>query len=167
MRSGDCAGRGIETQDPDNGAPILAKGDPRIGMIGVAGELDCFSAHIRLKEPGKSEDKIEWSKGARKRRRVRRGLATQKQSVGQKGGGLGGVSQCRRGGSTDCGKRDVDPRQRIVGSWARQRHGTAEVGLPWSHRSFALMEGERWSQKGAEKVENAEANSKYQDRAEG
>ncbi|RZS07166.1 hypothetical protein BHM03_00037951 [Ensete ventricosum] len=142
MRSGDCAGRGIETQDPDNGAPILAKGDPRIGWR-------------------------RWSKGARKRRRVRRGLATQKQSVGQKGGGLGGVSQCRRGGSTDCGKRDVDPRQRIVGSWARQRHGTAEVGLPWSHRSFALMEGERWSQKGAEKVENAEANSKYQDRAEG
>ncbi|RRT35128.1 hypothetical protein B296_00048176, partial [Ensete ventricosum] len=95
-------------------------------MIGVAGELDCFSAHIRLKEPGKSEDKVEWSKGARKRRRVRRGLATQKQSVGQKGGGLGGVPQCRRGGSTDCGKRDADPRQRIVRSWARQRHGTAE-----------------------------------------
>ncbi|RWW89690.1 hypothetical protein BHE74_00001275 [Ensete ventricosum] len=26
-------------------------------------ELDCFSAHIRLREPGKSEDKAEWSKG--------------------------------------------------------------------------------------------------------
>ncbi|RZS27813.1 hypothetical protein BHM03_00061338, partial [Ensete ventricosum] len=26
-------------------------------MIGAAGELDCFSAHIRLREPGKSEDK--------------------------------------------------------------------------------------------------------------
>ncbi|RRT40450.1 hypothetical protein B296_00031864 [Ensete ventricosum] len=24
-----------------------------------------------------------------------------------------------------------------------QRHGTAEAGLPWSHRSLALMEGER------------------------
>ncbi|RRT61136.1 hypothetical protein B296_00017117 [Ensete ventricosum] len=47
-------------------------------MIGAAGELDCFSAHIHLREPDKSEDKAEtarrtqwcrsrWSKGARKR----------------------------------------------------------------------------------------------------
>ncbi|RRT34123.1 hypothetical protein B296_00048477 [Ensete ventricosum] len=28
-------------------------------MIGAAGELDYFSAHIRLREPGKSEDKAE------------------------------------------------------------------------------------------------------------
>ncbi|RRT35563.1 hypothetical protein B296_00039472 [Ensete ventricosum] len=28
-------------------------------MIGVAGELDCFSAHIHLTELDKSEDKIE------------------------------------------------------------------------------------------------------------
>ncbi|RZR85303.1 hypothetical protein BHM03_00012262 [Ensete ventricosum] len=35
----------------------------------AAGELDCFSAHIRLREPGKLEDKTEWSKGARKQRR--------------------------------------------------------------------------------------------------
>ncbi|RWW22233.1 hypothetical protein GW17_00013586 [Ensete ventricosum] len=28
-------------------------------MIGVAGELDCFSAHIRLRELGKSENKTE------------------------------------------------------------------------------------------------------------
>ncbi|RZS24834.1 hypothetical protein BHM03_00057947 [Ensete ventricosum] len=28
-------------------------------MIGAAGELDCFSAHIRLRELGKSEDKAE------------------------------------------------------------------------------------------------------------
>ncbi|RWV88202.1 hypothetical protein GW17_00049728 [Ensete ventricosum] len=28
-------------------------------MIGAAEELDCFSAHIRLKEPDKSEDKAE------------------------------------------------------------------------------------------------------------
>ncbi|RWV80580.1 hypothetical protein GW17_00058124 [Ensete ventricosum] len=51
-------------------------------MIEAARELDCFSAHIRLREPGKSEDKAEWSKGARKRRQVRRGSATQKQSIG-------------------------------------------------------------------------------------
>ncbi|RWV91177.1 hypothetical protein GW17_00046554 [Ensete ventricosum] len=41
-------------------------------------ELDCFSAHIRLREPGKSEDNAEWSKGTRKQRRVRQGSATQK-----------------------------------------------------------------------------------------
>ncbi|RZS25260.1 hypothetical protein BHM03_00058435 [Ensete ventricosum] len=28
-------------------------------MIEAAGELDCFSAHFRLREPGKSEDKAE------------------------------------------------------------------------------------------------------------
>ncbi|RWV84828.1 hypothetical protein GW17_00053433 [Ensete ventricosum] len=28
-------------------------------MIGVARELDCFSAHIRLREPDKLEDKAE------------------------------------------------------------------------------------------------------------
>ncbi|RZS29235.1 hypothetical protein BHM03_00062946 [Ensete ventricosum] len=28
-------------------------------MIGAAGELDYFSAHIRLREPDKSEDKAE------------------------------------------------------------------------------------------------------------
>ncbi|RWV84152.1 hypothetical protein GW17_00054160 [Ensete ventricosum] len=29
------------------------------GMIRAAGELDCFGAHIRLREPDKSEDKAE------------------------------------------------------------------------------------------------------------
>ncbi|RWV79700.1 hypothetical protein GW17_00059121 [Ensete ventricosum] len=33
--------------------------DESLSMIGAAGELDCFSAHIRLREPGKSEDKAE------------------------------------------------------------------------------------------------------------
>ncbi|RRT42128.1 hypothetical protein B296_00021621 [Ensete ventricosum] len=28
-------------------------------MLGAAGELDYFSAHIRLREPGKSKDKAE------------------------------------------------------------------------------------------------------------
>ncbi|RWV81593.1 hypothetical protein GW17_00056969 [Ensete ventricosum] len=31
----------------------------RGSMIRAAGELDCFSAHIRLREPDKSEDKAE------------------------------------------------------------------------------------------------------------
>ncbi|RRT50381.1 hypothetical protein B296_00020900 [Ensete ventricosum] len=87
-------------------------------MIGAAGELDCSSAHIRLREPGKSEDKAEtqrcrskWSKGARKRRQVQRGSATQVQCIGQNGSGLGGVPQYRRGGSTDRKERDAGARQ--------------------------------------------------------
>ncbi|RRT50509.1 hypothetical protein B296_00039860 [Ensete ventricosum] len=31
------------------------------GMIGAIGELDCSSAYIRLREPGKSENKAECS----------------------------------------------------------------------------------------------------------
>ncbi|RWV90233.1 hypothetical protein GW17_00047583 [Ensete ventricosum] len=111
-------------------------------------KLDCFSAHIRLREPDKSEDKAERSKGVRKQRRVQRGSTTQKRSVGQKGGGLGGVPQCHRGGSTDREERDADARQGIVGPWAWQHYGTAEAGLPWSHRSLALMEGVHWLLKG-------------------
>ncbi|RZS26345.1 hypothetical protein BHM03_00059671 [Ensete ventricosum] len=47
-----------------------------------------------------------------------RGAVTQNQSVGQKGGGLGGVPQCRRGGPTDHKERDANARQQIVGPWA-------------------------------------------------
>ncbi|RZS08726.1 hypothetical protein BHM03_00039746 [Ensete ventricosum] len=67
-----------------------------------------------------------------------------KQSIGHKRGGLGGVSYCCRGGSIDHEERDADARQRIVGLWAWQLHGTAEAGLSYSHQSLALMEGERW-----------------------
>ncbi|RZR90273.1 hypothetical protein BHM03_00018123 [Ensete ventricosum] len=42
-----------------------------------------------------------------------------------------------------------------------QRYGTAETGLSWSHGGRELVV------KGVEEVENAEANSKYQDKAEG
>ncbi|RWV94279.1 hypothetical protein GW17_00043202 [Ensete ventricosum] len=35
------------------------RGTAEAGMIGAAGELDYFSAHIRLREPDKSEDKAE------------------------------------------------------------------------------------------------------------
>ncbi|RRT57934.1 hypothetical protein B296_00020408 [Ensete ventricosum] len=99
-------------------------------MIKTVGELNCFSVYIRLREPDKSEDKTEWSKGVRKRQQVQRGSTTQKLSVSQNGGGLGGVPQCRRGGSTDREERDTDTRQRIVVLWAWQHHDTAEARLP-------------------------------------
>ncbi|RWV86502.1 hypothetical protein GW17_00051601 [Ensete ventricosum] len=36
------------------------------GIIGAVGELDCFSAHIRLREPYKSEDKADVEADGRK-----------------------------------------------------------------------------------------------------
>ncbi|RRT49247.1 hypothetical protein B296_00009373 [Ensete ventricosum] len=69
-------------------------------MIEAARGLDCFSTHIRLREPDKSEDKAE--------------------------------------GETSVGSL-----------------------IPCSHGGRTLVV------KGVEEVENAEANSKYQDRAEG
>ncbi|RRT85123.1 hypothetical protein B296_00011865 [Ensete ventricosum] len=101
----------------------------------------------RLREPDKSEDKVEQAnvvERARKRRRVYMGSTIQKPSVDQNGGGLG-VPQCRRGGSTDREERDANARQRIVRPLAWQCDGTTEARLSWSHRSLALMEGERWS----------------------
>ncbi|RRT57209.1 hypothetical protein B296_00001624 [Ensete ventricosum] len=116
----EISNHGIEAQDPNNDAPILVKsrghhellGDglsysyassrcvPRVGLIRAARELDCFSAHLRLREPAKSKDKAE-------------------------------------------GRTSV------------------ESSIPCSHGGRALVV------KGAEEVENAKANSKYQDRVEG
>ncbi|RWW71551.1 hypothetical protein BHE74_00020699 [Ensete ventricosum] len=110
-------------------------------MIGAAGELDYFSTHIRLRETSKSEDKAD-----------------------QKEGGLRGVSQCRRGGSTDRKERDADAKQQIVGglgkvSWYRRGGTSVESSIPCSNGWRALVV------KGAKEVENGEANFKYQDKA--
>ncbi|RRT34442.1 hypothetical protein B296_00054230 [Ensete ventricosum] len=88
------------------------------GMIRVARELDCFSAHIRLRELGKSEDKAE----------------------------------CK---STD--SRDMS----LAAPWYRRGGTSVESSIPCSHGGRGLIV------KGAEEVENAKANSKYQDRADG
>ncbi|RZS12330.1 hypothetical protein BHM03_00043749 [Ensete ventricosum] len=63
-------------------------------MIGAARELDYFSAHIRLREPGKSEDKAE--------------------STDREG----------RNEEVDHEGRDEDARLRIVGPWTWQHHGS-------------------------------------------
>ncbi|RWW84333.1 hypothetical protein BHE74_00007066 [Ensete ventricosum] len=86
------------------------------------GELDCFRAHIRLREPDKSEGKAE--KGSRYE-------ATNNSTMG-----MGMPWYCRGGTS-------------------------AESSIPCSNGGRALVI------KGAEKVENAETNSKYQDKVEG
>ncbi|RZR90074.1 hypothetical protein BHM03_00017893 [Ensete ventricosum] len=87
-------------------------------------------------------------KGVREvRGQGRRGSDTQKDKRQSEWRWIGGVSQCRRGRSTDREERDVDARYRIVVPWAWQRHVLVV--------------------KGAEEVENAEANSKYHDKVEG
>ncbi|RWW57699.1 hypothetical protein BHE74_00035488 [Ensete ventricosum] len=70
------------------------------------------------------------------------------------------MPQCHRGGSTDREERDADARQQIVGPWVAvpwyRRGGTSvESSIPCSHGGRVLVV------KGAEEVENAEANSKY------
>ncbi|RWW64938.1 hypothetical protein BHE74_00027800 [Ensete ventricosum] len=92
-------------------------GAPLCCMIGAAGELDCFSAHIRLREPDKSEDKAE----------------------------------CKSTDSRAMG---------LAAPWYRRGGTSVESSIPCSHGGRALVV------KGAEEVENAKANSKYQDRAE-
>ncbi|RWW00500.1 hypothetical protein BHE74_00046705 [Ensete ventricosum] len=99
-------------------------------MIRATGELDCFNAHIRLREPGKSEDKVEWI--YRSRRKGRRCKATDSKAMGG-----------------------------LATQWYRKGGTTVELSIPSSHGGRALVV------KGTEEVENAEANSKYQDRADG
>ncbi|RZR81773.1 hypothetical protein BHM03_00008068 [Ensete ventricosum] len=87
-------------------------------MIGATGELDYFSAHIRLRELGKSEDKAE----------------------------------CKVTNSRAMG---------LAALWYRRGGTSVESSISCSHEGRALVV------KGVEEVENAKANSKYQDRARG
>ncbi|RWW29117.1 hypothetical protein GW17_00006370 [Ensete ventricosum] len=84
----------------------------------ATGEFDCFSAHIHLREPDKSEDKAECE-------------ATDNRVMG------------------------------LAVPWYRRGGTSVEASIPCSHGRRGLVV------KGAEEVENAKANSKYQDRAEG
>ncbi|RRT31909.1 hypothetical protein B296_00058129 [Ensete ventricosum] len=61
-----CAGRGhhreivIQVHHKNLNAMEMSPGGDMVqAMIEVTGELDCFNAHIRLREPNKSEDKAE------------------------------------------------------------------------------------------------------------
>ncbi|RRT40206.1 hypothetical protein B296_00040884 [Ensete ventricosum] len=77
-------------------------------MIGAIGELDYFSAYIRLREPNKSEDKTE--------------------------------------------------AMSLAAPWYRRGGTSVESLIPCSYGERALVIN------GAEELENAEANSRYQDR---
>ncbi|RRT34589.1 hypothetical protein B296_00053546 [Ensete ventricosum] len=87
-------------------------------MIRAARELNYFSAHIRLREPDKSEDKVECK-------------ATDSRAMG------------------------------LTAPWYRRGGTSVKSSIPYSHGGRALVV------KGAEEVQNAKTNSKYQDKAEG
>ncbi|RWW80215.1 hypothetical protein BHE74_00011456 [Ensete ventricosum] len=56
--------------------------------------------------------------------------------------------------SIDREEREADARRQIVEPCTWQHHRIVEVGLLWSHRSLALMVGERMAVEGVEEVEN-------------
>ncbi|RRT73869.1 hypothetical protein B296_00014007 [Ensete ventricosum] len=113
-----------------------------------------------LREPSKSEDKFEYVNVATKEAKeniIGDEPYNKKVDVMHESCSL----------STDHDERDVDAKQQIVGPWLGKapwyrRGGTSvESSIPCSYRWRALV------MKGAEEVENTEANSKYYDKAEG
>ncbi|RWV83571.1 hypothetical protein GW17_00054797 [Ensete ventricosum] len=107
-----------------------------------------------------------WSKGARKLRRVRRGSATQKAKCRLERRWTqrsATVPQRRIYRSQRKGHRCKAMDNRAMGlapSWYRKGGTSVESSIPCSHGWRALVV------KGAEEVENAEANSKYRGKAE-
>ncbi|RWW67750.1 hypothetical protein BHE74_00024772 [Ensete ventricosum] len=125
------------------------------GMIGVAGELDCFSAYIRLREPDKSEDQAdpEGLSYPKAKRRSERRWSQRSATVSQRR-----IYRSRRKGRR-CKATDIRA-MGLVAAWYRRGGTSLESSIPCSYGGRALVV------KGAEEVENAEANSKYQDKDE-
>ncbi|RZS03602.1 hypothetical protein BHM03_00033784 [Ensete ventricosum] len=125
-------------------------------MIVVAGELDCFSAHICLREPGKSEDKVDLVglNYPKVKRRLKRRWTRRSTTVPQRR-----IYRLRRKGYR-C--KSTDSRAMgLAASWYRIGRTFVESSIPCSNGGRVLIV------KGDEEVENAKANSKYQDRAKG
>ncbi|RWV87297.1 hypothetical protein GW17_00050728 [Ensete ventricosum] len=168
------------------------------GLIGVTGKLDRFSAHIRLREPDKSKDKVDpATRWRRPCMRVAVCLSIDQEEL------LGGHSGVETGGRKGRGSNDESSGAQLPKSKAsvkkevdsEERHSAAEADLPiakgyrckatdsramglaalWYRRDETSVEslipcshgGRALVVKRAEEVENAEANSKCQDRAEG
>ncbi|RWW15883.1 hypothetical protein GW17_00020259 [Ensete ventricosum] len=146
-----------------HGEIIVRVHHTRICLIGAAGELDCFSAHFRLREPGKSKDKAEGEEATtspvglsypKVKHRLERRWTLRSTTVPQRQ-----IYRSRRKG---CRCKATDSRAiGLAAPWYRRGRTSVESSIPCSHGGRALVV------KGAEEVENAKANSKYQDRVEG
>ncbi|RWV90219.1 hypothetical protein BHE74_00042434 [Ensete ventricosum] len=159
-------------------------------MIGAARELDCFSTHIRLREPDKSEDKADhvWelqsvftsTKGNYlKNTEVLKQVVKMSEEATTSPEGLSylkakrrlkrrwtrrsaTVSQKRIYLSRRKGRRCKATNSRAMGLaavWYRRGGTYVDSSIPFSHGGRALVVKE------TEEVENAKANSKYQDKA--
>ncbi|RWV81179.1 hypothetical protein GW17_00057423 [Ensete ventricosum] len=138
--------------------------------LGVAGELDCFSAHIRLREPDMSEDKADGVEaGGRKGRgsddessgaQLPKSKASVRKEVDSKE--HHSTAEVDLPITKGCRCKATDSRAMgLAAPWYRSGGTSVESSIPCSHGGRALVV------KGAKEVENAKANSKYQDRAEG
>ncbi|RZR70485.1 hypothetical protein BHM03_00000095 [Ensete ventricosum] len=125
-------------------------------MIGAARELDCFSAHIRLREPDKSvgkanEEATTSQKGLsypKAKRRSERKWTRRSATVSQRR-----IYRSRRKGRR-C--KATDSRAMgLAAPWYRKGGTSIESSIPCSHGERVLVV------KGAEEVENVEINSKY------
>ncbi|RWW35583.1 hypothetical protein BHE74_00059475 [Ensete ventricosum] len=146
-------------------------------MIGAVGELDGFSAYIRLREPGKLEDKAETAKRTvvlkqvvergeeattspvglsypKVKHRLERGWTRRSTTVPQRWiyRSLRKGCRCKVTNSRAMG---------LTAPWYRRGRTFVESSIPCSYGGRALVV------KGTQEVENTEANSKYQDRTEG
>ncbi|RWW24537.1 hypothetical protein GW17_00011174 [Ensete ventricosum] len=166
------------------------------GMIRVARELDCFSAHILLREPDKSEDKAEKVKVAIKeakenkigtspairwRRPYMRVVVERGEEVTTHPVGLSYPKEKYRLERRWTRRSTTVPQRRIYRSRRKgyrcKETDSRAMGLaaPWYHRHGTFVEssipcshgGRALVVKGAKEVENAKVNSKYQDRSEG
>ncbi|RWW32320.1 hypothetical protein GW17_00003010 [Ensete ventricosum] len=113
-------------------------------MIGAVGELDCFSAHIRLREPGKSEDKVDpvGLSYPKVKHRLERRWTRRSTTVPQRR-----IYRSRRKG---CRCKSTNSRAMgLTALWYRRDETSVELSIPCSPGGRALVV------KGAEEVENA------------
>ncbi|RWW83492.1 hypothetical protein BHE74_00008001 [Ensete ventricosum] len=114
------------------------------GMIGATGELDCFSAHIRLREPSKSEDKVDpvGLSYPKVKHRLERRWTRRSTTVPQRR-----IYRLQRKG---CRCKSTNSRAMgLTASWYRRDETSVELSIPCSPGGRALVV------KGAEEVENA------------
>ncbi|RRT67028.1 hypothetical protein B296_00039653 [Ensete ventricosum] len=181
-------------------------------MIRVVGELDCSSAHIRLRKPDKSEDKAESSinritsfRSTYNSKKINNGngekvisgrrfgqekvlrcqcqgeLVERGEEATMSPEGLSNPKAKRRSEWRWIRRSATVPQRRIyrlrrkgckcevtdssvmslAALWYRRNETFVESSIPCSHGERVL------NVKGAEEMKNAEANSKYQDKAEG
>ncbi|RWW49059.1 hypothetical protein BHE74_00044820 [Ensete ventricosum] len=150
----DCAGRGIEAQDSDNGASILANTSESHGGDLIIQRYDQSDWRVGLLQCLYSLKGTRQVRGQARNTEVLKGVERGEKATTSLEG-LSYPKAKRRGKATD---------SRAIGSaapWYRRGETSVESSIPCSHGGRALVV------KGAEEVENAEANSKYQDRAEG